>query len=767
MSGRWGDKPELFEVFRSEATERLASLSDGLLALEAQGHAPGILQRICRDAHSIKGSAKLLGFDTICDVAHHMEDVLVVLRDGRRPLTEDVCDLLLSACDALETLVESGSPDATPEIEELCARLSGAVTPPAQTPPAPPDAAEEVAGTLLQDPPSMNPAADTAPPLEPAGAPVVEPMGDLPAPAVPEDGTTPERVPQPAPAETPETAMEQVAGTGGTVRLETYKVYALIDAVGEAVIGQVTLKERSQRLADLFRRVDAKARRLVPDIDMNRVPQLVEAFQQVREELAGLSVDLDDLVDEGRKQVEALQERAMALATFPASTILAPLPRLARDLCRQLAKEADLVVDDGGVELDKQILERIAEPLRALLINALDHGIEPPAEREAAGKPRRGTVTIRAHQQGGQVVIEVADDGRGVDLDSVRRRAVAAGWYGPDDVVDAADLGSLLFRPGFSTASRSTKTSGRGVGLDIVRDAIESLKGGIEVHTDGPGTRFALTVPTTLSIVEGVMVTSGGRLYALPVSAVSEVVQVPDSEVQTVAGRSVVDLRGEILPLMPLGVLLGHEANQSSGPVAILSYAGRSLALRVDDLGGQQEIVVKTLGSFVRNVRHVAGASILGNGDLVLVLDPASLLLAGRVAASGLRAPAAAKQQRQARVLVVDDAAPIREMERSILEDAGFVVETACDGAEALDLLDHREFDAVVSDVQMPLKDGLELCADVRARWPRLPFVMVTSLSSDEDRRRGLETGADAYLTKAEFDQGILVEILMSLVGAT
>ncbi|MBX7161908.1 MAG: response regulator, partial [Acidimicrobiia bacterium] len=479
--------------------------------------------------------------------------------------------------------------------------------------------------------------------------------------------------------------------------------------------------------------------------------------------------DLDDVADTSRKQVEALQERALALAAFAAATAMAPLPRLARDLCRELSKQASLVVDDGDVELDKQVLERIAEPLRALVINALDHGVESPDERSAAGKDPTATVSITARQRGGQVVIEVSDDGRGVDVDAVRRRGVAAGWLSGEEEISAADLGGLLFRPGFSTAQQSTTTSGRGVGLDIVRDAIDALKGGIEVYTEaGSGTTFVLTVPTTLSIVVGVTVVSGGRTYALPVSAVSEVVQVPADEIRTVAGRDVVDLRGEVLPLVSLSGLIGGDADREGGPVMVLSSAGRSLAVRVENLVGQREIVVKNLGSFVRGVRHVGGASILGNGEVILVLDPSSLLAAGRLG-SAARVPGPSHHQAAAnpRVLVVDDAAPIREMVRAILEAAGFDVTTAADGVEALAGYEHETaFDAVVSDVQMPQMDGLELCAALRERGVTVPIVMLTSLGSDDDRRRGLDAGADAYLTKADFDQVELVELLRSMVPA-
>lgn len=752
MTQRWGDRPELFEVFRGEVSDRLGSLGEGLLAIETDGISTPVLERISRDAHSIKGSAKLLGFTAVCDVAHAMEEVLVALRDGALSLTAGVCDVLLDACDVLARLVEDGSVDHTAASTAICAHLdragkafgevAAAAAPARAATEAGADAAETTAERAATVPGTRDPVAEV-----PLAAPHQAP------------------VPAPDPSTDPVQPVRPVRSA--TVRLETSKVYDLIDAVGESTIGQVTVKEHADRLGDLFRRVDSRMRRLDHGADPVRAAQAVELLGHVRDELAVLTFDIDDIADASRKQVEALQERAMALATFPAASVMAPLPRLARDLCRELSKQVDLVVDDGDVELDKQVLERIAEPLRALVINALDHGVEGPAEREAAGKPPAGSVTITARQRGGQVVIEVADDGRGVDVDAVRRRGVTAGWLSAEEEISAADLGSLLFRPGFSTAPRSTTTSGRGVGLDIVRDAVDALKGGIEVHTEpGRGTTFVLTVPTTLSIVVGVTVVSGGRTYALPVSAVTEVVQVHEDDVRTVAGQRVVDLRGEVLPLVDLCDLISGAPDDGSGPVIVLSSAGRSLAMRVEDLVGQREIVVKNLGTFVRGVRHVGGASILGNGDVILVLDPSSLLAAGRLGATS-RPSLPERHHERPRVLVVDDAAPIREMVRSILEAAGFDVTTAADGTEAIATYEAEAgFDAVVSDVQMPRMDGVELCSSLRGRGQAVPFVMLTSLASEEDRRRGLDAGADAYVTKADFDQVELVELLRSMVPA-
>ena len=539
----------------------------------------------------------------------------------------------------------------------------------------------------------------------------------------------------------------------GGVRLEARKVYDLIDAVGEAVVGQGGLAET----VGAWRDPEAEA-------------------------TARTATVLTDRVEAQSQALHLLQEQAMALAMLPVRSLFGPLPRLVRNLCRQLGKEARLELHDAGTALDKQVLDRISEPLWALLINALDHGIEAPGEREAAGKAPEATISLTARQQGGQVHVEVADDGRGVDVEAVRRTAAARGLVLDHHELDDLSVLDLLCRPGFTTAARTTETSGRGVGLDLVRRAVEDVKGGIELETvPGVGTRFLLTLPATLTIVEGVLLRTGGGTYAVPVAGIEEVVGLREFALQRVGGALALDLRGDVVAVLGLADVLdlpdaglpGGDGSPEPGMFAVvLAHGGRRLALRVDGFLGRRELVVKSLGTFLTRVRHVAGAAVLADGDVVLVLDPVAILETFRAGLIRRRRPALEEAAATTvtgtappRVLVVDDAFPIREMVRSILESAGYDVDVAKDGAEALRLLAQGDFDGVVTDVEMPNVDGFELCAEVRRGDPGMPVVMVTARVAEEDHRRGLEVGADAYLLKAEFDQGVLVDTVRRLVG--
>lgn len=877
MNERWGDTPELMRVFQEEATERLASLDEGLLHLERNPGDAETLERIRRDAHSIKGSAKLLGFDVVNAVAHRMEDLLLALSNGSIEFASGAMDALLIGCDTLRGLVvEPDTPeDASSAIALLESRLvpahpqeevaasslvteatvpSASVRPVPESPPESPAAPETGSQAAPTPVPQMSVIDLAAPPLprdpapaEAASVPATVPRPPEPTspppppPTLPSRPRTPETqaatsdptlprvaaqapvlgepevsqvlpipippvVPRPPQAaagparapvlggvgdsrsgagnhmrQTPPEAPEKRDGRG-FVRLDVKKVFEIVDAVGEAVVGHSGIEERAAHLGALARNIDLVARRVASD--SVQPEELVGLFKSLREEFTRLATDMTEAVDESRKRMELVQAAGSRLAMLPTDQLFAPLPRLVRDLSRQLGKDVDLRIEDADAELDKQVMERIAESVRALIINAVDHGIETPPERAARGKPSRARVVLRARQQGGQVAIEVEDDGRGIDPARVQEKAVAAGLAEPDEPLDRADMVRLLFSSGFSTAAKVTEVSGRGVGLDIVRDAVDSLRGEIEVESQpGVGTRFILTLPTTMAIIEAILVRVGNSVFCMPVTAVDEVLGVTPASIRTVAGRSAIVVREHILTLASLGQVLGVASDSdlaSAGsvafaedpsapetvPVVVLSHSGRSAAFSIDALTGRREIMLKDVGSFLGSVLHVAGATILGDGSVVPVLDPASLLHEVRRTEKAVRKPAGTDvQPGRKRVLVADDSRPIREMLKSILEGAGFEVETAVDGADAIVLLQASGFDVVVTDVEMPHMTGLDVCRRIRAGNADLPVVMLTSRNTEEQKREGMEAGANAYLTKNEFDQATFVGLIRTLVG--
>jgi two-component system chemotaxis sensor kinase CheA len=421
-------------------------------------------------------------------------------------------------------------------------------------------------------------------------------------------------------------------------------------------------------------------------------------------------------------------------------------------------KDVELVLIGADTELDRVILESLSEPLVHILRNAVAHGIEKPADRKRAKKPKRGRVELRAEQRGGLVEITIADDGRGVSPET----AEAARREG--------SLAEVLARAGFSTADEVSSLAGRGVGLDAVKTHVESFGGSLEVHSEpGSGTEVVLLLPLALALLEVLLFERGGAVFGLPLATVEEAIAVGDT--LSLEGRPSLELRGRSIPLHDLAVLVGASAPPlpPRAPALVVAAGGRRIAAACDVLLGEEELVVKPLGPLLRNVEGYLGAAILGDGRIALLLDAGSLTRGTPRAARPAVVAADLPQEPGApKVLVVEDSFTVRELQRSILEAAGYRVATARDGRDALDVLDRDEdIGLVLTDLEMPEMDGLELTAVIRADPTRasLPIVIVTSRGSDDDRRRGIEAGADAYMAKGSFDQSALLEAVERLVG--
>lgn len=465
-----------------------------------------------------------------------------------------------------------------------------------------------------------------------------------------------------------------------------------------------------------------------------------------------------------------LQERALRARMLPMAAASPVLRRAVRDLARRTGKAIEIEFRGEDTELDRTVHERLVDGLIHIVRNAVDHGIEPADERTAAGKPPVGRIVVHAMQLGPRVIVTVTDDGAGVDLDAVRRRAGALGLdvSGMDD--DAAL--DLLFHPGLTTSSTLTEVSGRGVGLDAVRDSLASLRGRVDAQsTPGVGSTFRISVPITLTVLRGLIVKVGGHRYAIPMGNVVAVFG-GDTPLDEVEGRPAVRVGRAVVGVTPLGDLVGgHTAGE--GPIVAVTGVNQTHAFCVDSLEGERDVLLKALPAVVPTSGLLVGASAEPDSSVMLVLDAESLVdRAVERQTSGLSGtrssapPAAVDHPR--RILVVDDALTVRELQRSILDRAGFVVTTAGDGREALERLDDADPDLVLTDVEMPELDGLGLTRAIRAheRWANLPVVILTSRGEDADRQAGLEAGADAYIVKAAFDEAALLGVVERLLGA-
>ncbi len=755
MNGNEELKRELMVTFQGELADHLAALNDGLLALETdppQQERDALLADLFRAAHSIKGGAQVVELKDLELIAHRLEDAFGALQRGEIPPSPEVLDVAFAAADALQEVMDAhleGRKLPGERTRGLLGRLENAA---GGRPPAP---KQEPAAQEMARPAAAPPTAETPPPV-------------------------PHAPPRKAAAEE-------------TVRVATGKLDALMSGMGELVVAQMRFEQRLSELRDLhaglvawqkaWRRTRGSYRRLQPRPDDSpEMSALLASVGQSERALTDAGSAAEDLVRRLAKDCrqlgllsEDLPDAVRRTRMQPIAGLFQPFPRVVRDLARERGKEMDLVVEGGETEVDRQVLEALKDPLTHMLRNAVDHGIEAPERREAAGKPRRGTIRLRAAQKGDAIVVEVADDGAGIDLDRVRRAAAEGGVIpaGRAGALDREQSLDLVFRSGLSTHAEVTDLSGRGVGLDVVRENLERLHGMIALETEpGRGTTFTLTLPLTIATSHVLLVEAAGQTVAVPTTTVERILRVSVDQVGSVAGRPAVRLGERPVLLAPLAQVLelgDGEPALAPGermPVVVIGVAEKRSAFRVDGLLGTQEVIIKGLGRQLSRVRNVAGATILGSGKVVMILNPADLIKS----APGIRAapaPVQVEQAAQPRVLVVDDSITTRTLEKNILENAGYEVVTAGDGEEAWALVQNASFNAVVADIKMPRMDGFVLTEKVKRdeRYRELPLVLVTSLESRQDKTRGLEAGADAYITKGSFDQRELLATLERLIG--
>lgn len=479
------------------------------------------------------------------------------------------------------------------------------------------------------------------------------------------------------------------------------------------------------------------------------------------------------------RMVDTLLEDMRKVLMLPLSSVLELFPKLVRDLSRDQGKEVELVIRGGEVEIDRRILEEVKSPLIHLVRNCVDHGIEPPKERIQNNKPLKGVITIAVEQKGNQAEILIADDGSGIDPHRIKAAALRLGVLAEEEADKLPDSKALsfIFRSGLSTSPIITDVSGRGLGLTIVREKVENLEGAVSFETSpGAGTTFRLVLPLTLATFRGVIVRCADRLFILPTAAVERVVRINAGAVKTVENRETIELESQAVSLVRLEEVLElsrpSRTNNSSKtlPVVIVASAGQQIALLVDEVVNEQEVLQKNLGAQLVRVRNIGGAAVLGTGRVIPILYVPDLIKSAvQLSMAGARpasmAPEAEKVGKKA-IIVVEDSITSRTLLKNILEVAGYNVAIATDGVDGFTQLKSGEFDVVVSDVDMPRMNGFDLTAKIRSdkKLADLPVVLVTALDSREDRKRGIEVGANAYIVKSNFDQSNLLEVVKRLI---
>ncbi len=753
---------ELVATFKIEAQEHINALSSGVLALEKASTAEeqrDILEAVFREAHSLKGAARVVNMTGIESLCQALETIFAALKRHELALSASLFDELHQAIDGLGQLLlatETGQEAA--EQSRIRERIQRLV---------------QVSQGML---------------------PVPEPEISRAAAAVPAAEAS-HRWDKP--------------GLGETVRISTAKLDAVLRQAEELLSTKLAAGQRAAELRAVhagmttwereWAKICSDVRSLQQSFERNgenpgrsalgetraQMRTLLEFLQWNSASIKKLERQLSALARAGEhdhqalgRRVDELLEDMKKVLMLPFSSLLASFPKLVRDLSRDRGKEVELAISGEEIEIDRRILEEIKDPLMHLVRNCIDHGIEKPEERERKRKPPCGKVTLAITlKDSSKVEILVADDGVGIDPSRVKSAAVRMGMMTPQeaDTLNAPEALALIFQSGVSTSPLITHISGRGLGLAIVQEKLENLGGVITLgtHPDG-GTTFRLVVPTTLATFQGLLVRVGEFPFILPATYVERMVRVKQEDIQTVENRETIELGGYALALVWLEDVLGlprHGGKEDSAeplPAVVLTSAEKRIAFLVAEVLNVQEVLVKGLGKQLSRVRNIAGASILGTGEVVPILNVRDLMKSAvRVSAvTAMAAPLEEREEKRQNILVVEDSITARTLLKGILEAAGYGVVTAVDGVDGYTQLKSGAFDIVVSDVDMPRMNGFDLTAKIRSdkMLTDVPVVLVTALESREDREHGSEVGANAYIVKSRFDQSDLLAMIRRLI---
>ena len=763
------DMKEIMEDFLIEAFELIEQIDHDLVELEANPEDLELLNRIFRVAHTVKGSSSFLNFDVLTELTHHMEDVLNKARKGELKITPDIMDVVLESVDMMKGLLESirdnGSDAAAGiDIKNICVRLTQISE--GEAPSAAAEAPAAPAPEPVKEPEPVAPAEEAAPEVSDAELSKLsdsEVEAEIErllkvrkaedqarraskgiAPKSPEEiapatSAAPAPAPKPAPSrerdadkKVPAASSNSAVAQEQTIRVEVKRLDHLMNLIGELVLGK-------NRLLKIYDDVEERY----------EGEKFLEELNQVVSSLSLVTTDI--------------QLAVMKTRMLPIAKVFNKFPRMIRDLSRELGKQIDLEISGEETELDKSIVEEIGDPLVHIIRNSCDHGIEDPETRKAMGKPEKGLVQLKAYNEGNHIVVEIVDDGKGLDADMLKAKSIEKGIITEReaDAMSEKEAFGLIFKPGFSTAAKVTNVSGRGVGMDVVKTNIEKLNGIIDIESEvGKGTVMKLKIPLTLAIIQSLLVGTQEEFYAIPLASVLETVRVPIDDIYTIDGKNVLRLRDEVLSLVRLSDVFGVNKVFDGGDqtyVVIIGVAEAKLGIIVDTLVGQEEIVIKSMGDYLQNIPGIAGATIRGDGRVTLIIDVGAMMEMAKDIKVNIRAEMedSAKTKEKPsdyKVLIVDDSKMDRTIMQKSLEPIGVTIIEATNGVEALNIIKSGEhaFDAVLIDIEMPRMDGYTLAGEIRkySKYRTLPLIAVTSRTSKTDRLRGVEVGMTEYITK-------------------
>jgi chemosensory pili system protein ChpA (sensor histidine kinase/response regulator) len=795
--------PELLEVFTLEAEDHMRTLGTLIAGLAQQPDQAAWLKEMRRVVHTLKGTSGMVGYRAVTQLTHRMEDLLDVLREGNGPVPADMQEVLFASADILEDLLAGKADEGS--LRALYARYEALLG--------------SSASPLTSGAVELKPARK----LAPLGAEKVIDLSEL-TPVIPEgqedegDGSTPGlKLTSPAASKATQ-----------VVRVPLERLDEMVRLVSELAISRTAFEQQmldfirmtqdlrisSERLRRISATIDTQYetvamsawgggrektaevlpgevwRQGTPGFDALEMDRYTEFHRLTRElaetsndikatgnELHTLIGDFDTILNRQGRLSGEIQDKLMRTRMVPLATLATRLHRTVRVLAQAQSKLVDLVLEGENIELDKTMLEEMADPLMHLLRNAVDHGIEPPALRQVIGKPERGLIRLRAYYEGNQIIIQISDDGAGLEPEILRASAVSGGYVSEADApnLPPEELYALIFLPGFSTSSQVSEVSGRGIGMDVVKTSVHKLKGTITLDsTPGKGITFTIRLPMTLAITRALLVQANGETFAIPLGAITQILRMGQEDFERVGNEPVVRVGKKVYPLLRLADVLHlkqtDEETRKSLPVLIINAGSKQIALRVDRLLQQRDIVIKTLGSHLRQVRGVTGATLMGDGSVVLILNPAELTGESSTGTGRTwNAPNRPVTRSEAlNVMIVDDSPSVRRVISNLVKNAGWQPTTAKDGLDALQIIQQGATlpDLILLDIEMPRMDGYELTATLKAQeaYRAIPIVMLTSRAGEKHRQKAFEVGVSEYMVKPYQDE-LLLETIRHLAG--
>ena len=745
----------LLELFSLEADAQTQILSAGLLALERNPTQADQLEACMRAAHSLKGAARIVGVDAGVSVSHVMEDCLVSAQESRLYLQPEHIDALLQGTDLLMRIATPGNTVGPADVEAYVALMERLLDP---------------------SPPTAKVAPPPAP--APAPAPLIEALPAEPEPAL-SLGSEPLRQNK-----------RMTEGGERVLRVTAERLNSLLDLSSKSLVETQRLKPYLASLQRL-KRVQGNGVRALDhldghlkslDLSLEAQESLADARRLLSEAqalLAEKTAELDEFGWQAGQRAQVLYDTALACRMRPFADVLAGQVRMVRDLGRSLGKQVRLEIEGEKTQVDRDVLEKLEAPLTHLLRNAVDHGIETPEQRLLAGKPVEGLIRLRASHQAGLLVLELSDDGNGVDLERLRGTIVDRHLSTVETALNLSEeeLLTFLFLPGFSLRDKVTEVSGRGVGLDAVQHMVRQLRGAVVLEqAAGQGSRFHLEVPLTLSVVRSLVVEVGEEAYAFPLAHIERMCDLAPDDIVQLEGRQHFWHEGRHVGLVAASQLLQRppgQGNDETLKVVVIRERDAVYGIAVERFIGERTLVVLPLDDRLGKVQDISAGALLDDGSVVLIVDVEDMLRSvdkllntGRLERIARRSQQAAEAPRK-RVLVVDDSLTVRELQRKLLLNRGYEVAVAVDGMDGWNALRSEDFDLLITDIDMPRMDGIELVTLLRrdARLQSLPVMVVSYKDREEDRRRGLDAGADYYLAKASFHDDALLDAVVELIG--